>query len=241
MNGREVVWHNGGTGGYRTWIGFDTDAKIAAIVLTNSAIGQRRSRIRVVAGPTAAPNEKGRIAPALVNWQLPTSSISLRASGRNHLDRAQPHVVIGLGRRRLHGFRFRRRHVHADDVDLVAGVRREVVLRLDDADRLRDPSRPCSARGRHLRSRPSAGSRSSCARPAGFFVSWAVATTDSARVAAAAIPKTRFIGTLHHRSNTRPPENIPAILGSTDCTDYTDPKCLAVTLLCKVNDARMGW
>ena len=37
MNGREVVWHNGGTGGYRTWLGFDTKAKIAAIVLGNSA------------------------------------------------------------------------------------------------------------------------------------------------------------------------------------------------------------
>jgi CubicO group peptidase (beta-lactamase class C family) len=35
---REVVWHNGGTGGYRTWLGLDRARKVAAIVLTNSAL-----------------------------------------------------------------------------------------------------------------------------------------------------------------------------------------------------------
>jgi len=35
-SGRVVVWHNGGAGGYRTWIGFDKSRKVAAIVLTNS-------------------------------------------------------------------------------------------------------------------------------------------------------------------------------------------------------------
>jgi CubicO group peptidase (beta-lactamase class C family) len=38
-NGREVVWHNGGTGGYRTFIGFDKTRKIGAIVLGNSGVG----------------------------------------------------------------------------------------------------------------------------------------------------------------------------------------------------------
>jgi CubicO group peptidase (beta-lactamase class C family) len=32
----DIVWHNGGTGGYRTWIGFGAARKIAAVVLTNS-------------------------------------------------------------------------------------------------------------------------------------------------------------------------------------------------------------
>jgi CubicO group peptidase (beta-lactamase class C family) len=36
---RTIVWHNGGTGGYRTWMGFDPDRKTAAIVLTNSQHG----------------------------------------------------------------------------------------------------------------------------------------------------------------------------------------------------------
>ncbi len=32
----DIVWHNGGTAGYRTWIGFDKRRRIAAVVLTNS-------------------------------------------------------------------------------------------------------------------------------------------------------------------------------------------------------------
>jgi CubicO group peptidase (beta-lactamase class C family) len=39
VNDRDIVWHNGGTGGYRTWLGFDQARKTAAIVLTNSALG----------------------------------------------------------------------------------------------------------------------------------------------------------------------------------------------------------
>ena len=39
LDGREVVWHNGGTGGYRTWLGFDKNKGLAAIVLTNSSHG----------------------------------------------------------------------------------------------------------------------------------------------------------------------------------------------------------
>ena len=39
LNGRDVVWHNGGTGGYRTWLGFDKTRKVGAIVLGNSSIG----------------------------------------------------------------------------------------------------------------------------------------------------------------------------------------------------------
>ncbi len=50
INGREVVWHNGGTGGYRTWIGFDKSRKVAAIVLTNSAIGHDDLGFELVAG-----------------------------------------------------------------------------------------------------------------------------------------------------------------------------------------------
>jgi CubicO group peptidase (beta-lactamase class C family) len=36
---QRIVWHNGGTGGYRTWIGFDKARRIAAVVLTNSNQG----------------------------------------------------------------------------------------------------------------------------------------------------------------------------------------------------------
>jgi CubicO group peptidase (beta-lactamase class C family) len=37
--GTEIVWHNGGTGGYRTWAGFDPAKKSAAVVLCNTSFG----------------------------------------------------------------------------------------------------------------------------------------------------------------------------------------------------------
>lgn len=37
LNDRHVVWHNGGTGGYASFIGFTDDGRRGVIVLTNSA------------------------------------------------------------------------------------------------------------------------------------------------------------------------------------------------------------
>lgn len=36
-NGREIVWHNGGTGGYRSWIGFDQKSRTGVVVLSNTS------------------------------------------------------------------------------------------------------------------------------------------------------------------------------------------------------------
>lgn len=36
-NGHEIVWHNGGTGGYRTWIGFDSKSRTGVVVLSNTS------------------------------------------------------------------------------------------------------------------------------------------------------------------------------------------------------------
>ena len=36
-NGRELVWHNGGTGGYRSFIGFDAAAGTGVVVLSNTS------------------------------------------------------------------------------------------------------------------------------------------------------------------------------------------------------------
>jgi CubicO group peptidase (beta-lactamase class C family) len=35
----EVVWHNGGTGGYRTWMGFDRKSGVGVCVMTNASTG----------------------------------------------------------------------------------------------------------------------------------------------------------------------------------------------------------
>ena len=37
--GTEIVWHNGGTGGYRSWAGFDPTKKTAAVFLCNTSFG----------------------------------------------------------------------------------------------------------------------------------------------------------------------------------------------------------
>src|SRR5205085_4201238 len=37
--GGDIVWHNGGTGGYRTFTGFDPVRHVGVVVLTNSQIG----------------------------------------------------------------------------------------------------------------------------------------------------------------------------------------------------------
>jgi len=36
-NGKEIVWHNGGTGGFRTFAGYDRKAGIGVVVLSNAA------------------------------------------------------------------------------------------------------------------------------------------------------------------------------------------------------------
>jgi hypothetical protein len=36
--GRTIVWHNGGTGGYRAFIGMDEESQRAAVVLSNQSV-----------------------------------------------------------------------------------------------------------------------------------------------------------------------------------------------------------
>ena len=36
---REIVWHNGGTGGYRSWVGFDPKSRTGVVVLSNASTG----------------------------------------------------------------------------------------------------------------------------------------------------------------------------------------------------------
>jgi CubicO group peptidase (beta-lactamase class C family) len=36
-DGREIIWHDGGTGGYRTWIGFELKTRTGVVVLSNTS------------------------------------------------------------------------------------------------------------------------------------------------------------------------------------------------------------
>jgi D-alanyl-D-alanine-carboxypeptidase/D-alanyl-D-alanine-endopeptidase len=62
-HGKEIVWHNGGTAGYRTFIGFDRAARTGVVVLSN-------------AGTVAGPDDIGR---HLLDPQLPLLAVTAPA------------------------------------------------------------------------------------------------------------------------------------------------------------------
>ena len=37
VNGKEIVWHNGGTGGYRSFMGFDPKTRMGVVALSNTS------------------------------------------------------------------------------------------------------------------------------------------------------------------------------------------------------------
>jgi D-alanyl-D-alanine-carboxypeptidase/D-alanyl-D-alanine-endopeptidase len=65
--GREIVWHNGGTGGYRSYLGFDPKSRTGVVVLSNTFTGVGIDDIgRHLLDPTApllqAPKPRKEIA-----------------------------------------------------------------------------------------------------------------------------------------------------------------------------------
>ena len=38
VDDKQIVWHNGGTGGYRSFVGFDQKSRVGVVVLSNSAV-----------------------------------------------------------------------------------------------------------------------------------------------------------------------------------------------------------
>lgn len=67
---QRIVWHNGGTAGFRTIIAFDPDAQVGVIVLTNSAHGADDIAFHLInpelplALPPTPPRERDEIAVA---------------------------------------------------------------------------------------------------------------------------------------------------------------------------------
>ncbi len=65
-DGSEIVWHNGGTGGYRSFAGFDAAKKTAVVVLTNTSfdiddIGRHILNPAFPAGMLSPPRERVEI------------------------------------------------------------------------------------------------------------------------------------------------------------------------------------
>ena len=72
----DVIWHNGGTGGYRTFFGFDPKAKVGVVVLTNmsNGVGGDDIGFHLLAGrPLAALKPP---APARVGVTLPPEQLA---------------------------------------------------------------------------------------------------------------------------------------------------------------------
>jgi len=66
-NGDEIIWHNGGTGGYRSWMGLDLKKRIGVVVLSNSAngvddIGQHLVDSSLPLVPYEAPKQRTAIS-----------------------------------------------------------------------------------------------------------------------------------------------------------------------------------
>lgn len=38
LSGRDIIWHNGGTGGYRSFLGFDPIAGHGVVILSNANV-----------------------------------------------------------------------------------------------------------------------------------------------------------------------------------------------------------
>jgi len=67
---QKTVWHNGGTGGYRTFVGFDPDREVGVVVLTNSNQGADDIGFHLLnpslplAEPAPPPEERAEIVVA---------------------------------------------------------------------------------------------------------------------------------------------------------------------------------
>jgi CubicO group peptidase (beta-lactamase class C family) len=72
---QELVWHNGGTGGYRSFMGFDPAAKVGVVVLTNTAneVGGDDIGFHLLAGaPLQTPTPAPKVRTAI---RLPVSEL----------------------------------------------------------------------------------------------------------------------------------------------------------------------
>ncbi|MBK8322060.1 MAG: beta-lactamase family protein [Betaproteobacteria bacterium] len=97
-----ILWHNGGTGGFRTFAGWHEGTKTAVVVLSNSSIGIDEIGIHLLdpSVPLAAPEEPSpwRLAiMALVVTALPVMAWRAKlASRRDALWKALEIVATGL-------------------------------------------------------------------------------------------------------------------------------------------------
>jgi CubicO group peptidase (beta-lactamase class C family) len=96
----QVIWHNGGTGGYRSFIGFDPARNVGVVVLTNSAhgaddIGMHLVNNAMPLGPPRTPGS-GRtavtVAPEVLRTYVGTYELNPQFRIDVTLENGQLHV-----------------------------------------------------------------------------------------------------------------------------------------------------
>jgi serine-type D-Ala-D-Ala carboxypeptidase/endopeptidase len=83
MGGKEIVWHNGGTGGYRSFMGFDPKARIGVVVLSNTFttvgvddIGRHLLDAGVPLAPPAKPHKQVEVDPKVFDRYVGTYALT---------------------------------------------------------------------------------------------------------------------------------------------------------------------
>jgi D-alanyl-D-alanine-carboxypeptidase/D-alanyl-D-alanine-endopeptidase len=82
-NGREIVWHNGGTGGYRSFMGFDPKARIGVVALSNTStlagvddIGRHLLDASVPLAAPVKPHTQVAVDPKLFDGYVGTYQVT---------------------------------------------------------------------------------------------------------------------------------------------------------------------
>jgi D-alanyl-D-alanine-carboxypeptidase/D-alanyl-D-alanine-endopeptidase len=82
-NGKEIVWHNGGTGGYRSFMGFDPVARVGVVALSNTSttlgvddIGRHLLDAKVPLAPPAKGHTQVAVDPKLFDGYVGTYQVT---------------------------------------------------------------------------------------------------------------------------------------------------------------------
>jgi CubicO group peptidase (beta-lactamase class C family) len=123
-NGSELVWHNGGTGGYRSFIGYDPSARLGVVVLSNTEtptgvddIGFHLLDARIPLAPPPKQHTEVRVDPKLFDGYV----------GRYQV---LPNLILTITRE---GDRLFSQATGQSKVELFAEGEKEYFLRVVDA------------------------------------------------------------------------------------------------------------
>jgi serine-type D-Ala-D-Ala carboxypeptidase/endopeptidase len=82
-NGKEIVWHNGGTGGYRSFMGFDPAARVGVVALSNTSttlgvddVGRHLLDAKVPLAPSVKGHTQVAVDPKIFDGYVGTYQVT---------------------------------------------------------------------------------------------------------------------------------------------------------------------